>query len=146
MKKSSETAGRKKWGFTEGSATTTSTEDRSNSRSARKKNMAQNNPTLIQKLKELAAEAQDDEEIVYELIPQDDSDNSNESRYHIITNFTVITVLIPQTGYTNHTIVHYLANFTCEKDRYNLKQQGAIGKGLSENDVVWITLQARQFK
>ena len=71
---------------------TTSRKDRFNSRSARKKNMIQNNPTLLQKLKELSAEAEDDEEIVSNLIPQDDSDNSNKSRDHIITNSTVIPV------------------------------------------------------
>ena len=78
VKNSSKTAGRKNWGFTEGSATTTSREARLNSRSTRKKNMIQKNLTLLQKLKELAAESEDDEEIVPYLIPQADSDNSNE--------------------------------------------------------------------
>ena len=41
VKNSSKTAGRKKRGFTEGSPTTTSREDKSNSRSAHKKNMTQ---------------------------------------------------------------------------------------------------------
>ena len=50
--------------------------------------------TLLQKLKELAAEAEDDEEIVYDLIPQEASDNSDESRHQIITNCTLIPVLI----------------------------------------------------
>ena len=108
VKNSSKSAGRKNWGFTDGSSNTTSREAGLNSRSARKKNMIQNNPTLLQKLKELAAEAEDDEEIVSNLIPQDDSDNSNESRDHIITNSTVIPVLICQTGYNSPTIVHSL--------------------------------------
>ena len=73
----SKTAGSKKWGFNEGSATTTSREDKLNSRRARKKKMTQKNLTLLQKLKELAAEAEDDAEIVSELIPQANSDNSN---------------------------------------------------------------------
>ena len=47
--------------FTEGLSTTTSRGARSDSGSARKKNMTQNNPTLLQKLKELAAEVEDDE-------------------------------------------------------------------------------------
>ena len=41
VKNSSKTAGGKKRGFTEGSPTTTSREDKSNSRSAHKKNMTQ---------------------------------------------------------------------------------------------------------
>ena len=65
-----------------------------NSRSARNKNTTQKNPTLLQKLKELAAEATDDEEIVSDLIPQADSDNNDESKDNIITNSTVIIVLI----------------------------------------------------
>ena len=69
MKKSSKTAGRKKRGFTEGSATTTSREARSNSRSASKENMTHKNTTLLQKLKELAAKSEDDEEIVSDQIP-----------------------------------------------------------------------------
>ena len=68
VKNSSKTAGRENRGFTEGSAITTYRESRSNSRSARKKNMTQKNPTLPQKLKELAAEAKDDEEILSDLI------------------------------------------------------------------------------
>ena len=46
--------------FTEGSETTTSREARSNSRGACKKKLTQKNPTLLQKLKELEAEAGDD--------------------------------------------------------------------------------------
>ena len=56
--------------------------------------MTQKNPTLLNKLKELAADAEDGEEIVSELILQSDSDNRNDSRYHIITNSTIIPVLI----------------------------------------------------
>ena len=56
VNKLSKTARRKKRGFTEGSATAISREDRSNSRSTCKKNVTQKNPTLLQKLKELAAE------------------------------------------------------------------------------------------
>ena len=101
---------------------------------------------MLQKLKKLAAEAEDDEEILSDLNPQDESDNSDKSRYHIITNSTFIPVLICQTGYTIPTIVHSLENFPQKKDRYNKKNLGAIGKSKSENDVVWITLQDRQFK
>ena len=81
---------------------------------------------MLQKLKELAAEAEDDEEIVFDLIPQDDLDNNNKSRDQIITNSTVIPVLISQTGYTRPTIVHYLANISQKKDRYNKEILGAI--------------------
>ena len=66
---------------------------------------------MLQKLKELAAEVEDDEEIVFDLIPQDDSDNNDESRDHIITNFTVIPVLIRRIGYNSPTIVHSLEKF-----------------------------------
>ena len=52
--------------------------------------MTQKNSILLPKLKELAAEAEDDEEIVSNLITQSESDNSNESRYQIITNSTAI--------------------------------------------------------
>ena len=92
---------------------------RSISRSARKKKTTQKNPTLLQKLKELAADAEDGEEELSNLIPQYDSDNSNDSRNHIITNSTLILVLICQTGYTGPTMVHSLANFPRKKDRYN---------------------------
>ena len=71
MKNLSKTAGRKKRGFTEGSATTTSREAGSNSISACKKKLTQTNPTLLHKLKELAAEAEDDEEIVSDLITEE---------------------------------------------------------------------------
>ena len=128
MKNSSNKSGSKKRGFTEGSAIKTSGEARSNSRSALKKNVTQKNPTLLQKLKELAAEAEDDNEIVSELITQDNTDNSNESRDQIITKSSVIPVLICQTGYTSPTIVHSLENFPQKKDRYNKKFSGAIGK------------------
>ena len=53
---------------------------------------------MLQKLKELAAEGEDDEDILSDLIPQSDSGNINESRDQIITNSTVIPVLIYQTG------------------------------------------------
>ena len=108
--------------------------------------MTQKNPTLLQQLKELAADADDDEEIVSELIPQDESDKIYKSKNCIITNSTVIPVLICHTGYTSPTIVHSLVNFPRKKDRYNKKNLGAIEKRGSENEVVWITLQARQFK
>ena len=101
---------------------------------------------MLQKLKELAAEAEDDKEIVSDLIPQDESDKSKKSRDHIITNSTVIPVLICQTGYTSPTIVHSLENIPRKKDRYNKKVLGVIGEGGSENDVVWITIQSFQFK
>ena len=74
---------------------------------------------LLQKLKELADEAEDDEEMVSDLIPQDNSDNSNNSRDHIIINSTVIPVLICQTGYNSPTIEHSLAKISQKKDRYN---------------------------
>ena len=81
--------------------------------------MSQKNPTLLQKLTELAAEEQDDEEILSDLIPQADSDNNDESRDHIITDSTVIPVLIYQTRYNTPTIVHFLEKFPWKKDRYN---------------------------
>ena len=45
------TAGRKKWGFTEGLATTTSREAKSTSRSAHKKNMTQKKSDLASEIK-----------------------------------------------------------------------------------------------
>ena len=51
-------------------------------------------------------EAEDDEKMVSNLITQDESDNKDKSRDHIITNSTVIPVLICQTGYTIPMIVH----------------------------------------
>ena len=105
----SKTAGRKKRGFTEVSATTTSRKAHKNSRSTHKKNVTPKYPTLLQKLKYLAAEAEDYEEIVYNLIFQDDSDNSNKSRYLITTKSTVISVSICQTGYTSPMIVNSFA-------------------------------------
>ena len=66
---------------------------------------------MLGKLKELAAEAEDDEEIVFDLILQDYSEKSDKSRYHIITNSAIIPVLIYQTGYTSPTIVRSLAKF-----------------------------------
>ena len=76
---------------------------------------------MLHKLKELVAEAENDEEIVSDLITQANSDNSNESRDHIITNSTVIPVLICQTGYNSPMIVHSLTKITWKKDRYNKK-------------------------
>ena len=64
--------------------------------------------TLLQKLKELASEVEDYKEVVPGLIPKEDSDNRNNSRFHITKNYTVIPVLICQTGYTSPTIVHSL--------------------------------------
>ena len=84
----------------------------SNSRSAPKKKFTQKNPTLLQKLKELAAEAEDDEAIVSDLIPQSESDNIDESRDNITTKSTVTPVLICQTRYTSPTIVHSLGFFS----------------------------------
>ena len=60
--------------------------------------MTKTNPTLLQKLMEFAAEAEDDEKIVSDLIPHADSDNNDESRDHIIKSSTAIPVLICQTG------------------------------------------------
>ena len=76
---------------------------------------------MLQKLKELAAEAEDDEEIVSDLISQDDSDNIYKSRDHIIKNSTFISLLICQTGYNSYTIVHSLGKIPRKKDRYNKK-------------------------
>ena len=92
------------------------------------------------------AEVECDDDIVSDIITQEDSDNSNNSRYHITTNSTVIPVLICHTGYTSPTIVHSLENNSRNKDRYDRKLLGAIDKRESENKVVWITLQALQFK
>ena len=69
---------------------------------------------MLHKLKELAAEAEDDEEIVSDLIPQEDLYNIEESRDNIITNFTVIPVLICKAGYTTPTVVYSL-NFLPKK-------------------------------
>ena len=77
--------------------------------------MTQKHSTLLQKLKELAAESEDDEEIVSDLIPQAKSDNNYDSKDHIITNSTVIPVLICQTGYNIPTIVHSLATFSLKR-------------------------------
>ena len=59
-----------------------------NSKSASKKNTTQKNPNLLQKLKELAADSEYDEEILSNLIPQTDSDNREKPRNHIIKNST----------------------------------------------------------
>ena len=69
MKNLSKTAGQKE-GVTKDLTTTTSRGFRSNSRSACKKKLTQKNTTLLQKLKGLAADAKDDEEIVLDLTPQ----------------------------------------------------------------------------
>ena len=92
--------------------------------------------TLLQKLKGLAADIEYDEEIVYNIIPQYDSDNNDKSRNHMIINSSIIPVLIYHTVYTSPTIVHSLENFPRKKDRYNKKCLGAIEKMESENDVV----------
>ena len=94
----------------------------------------------------MEAEAEDRKDIVSDLFPQVDSDNSNKSRDHITTNSTVIPVLICQTGYASPTMVHSLANFARKKDRHNKKLFGVIGKREYENYVVRITLQVRQLK
>ena len=101
---------------------------------------------MLQKLTKLAAEAEDDEEIISYLISKSDSYNNNKSRDHIIKNSTVIPVLICQTGYNIPTIVHSLAKFPRKKDWYNKNILGAIGKRKSEHEGVWITFQARQFR
>ena len=49
-------------------------------RSARKRNMTQKNPTLLQKLKKLLAESEDDEEKVSDLIPHSNSDTPTSQR------------------------------------------------------------------
>ena len=67
-------------------------------REAHVRKLIQKNPTLLQKLKELAAEVEYDEDIVPGLTSQEESYNIDESRDHITTNSTVITVLICQTG------------------------------------------------
>ena len=74
--------------------------------------MTQKNSTLLQKLKELAPEVGDNEEIVSNLIHQSNSDNNYESRDHIITKSTVIPVLICHTGYNSPTVVHSFENIS----------------------------------
>ena len=69
----------------------------------------------------MAAEPDDDEEILSKLIPQSDSDNIDESRDHIIKKPTVNPVLICQTGYNSPAIVHSVEKFPLKKDRYNEK-------------------------
>ena len=123
----SKIAGRKKRGFTKGSGTKTSWESRFNLRSTCKKKLAQKNPTLLQKLKKLAAETEDEEEIVYDLTPQSNSDNSDKSRDNITKNSTFIPFLIYQTGYTSCTIVHCLA-ISPEKRIGTIKKLSVIGK------------------
>ena len=88
-------------------------------------------------------EAEDDEEIVSKLISLEEYYNNNESRDHIITNSTIIPVIICQTWYTSPTIVRSLENISQKNDRYNKKLLGAME---SKNDMVWITLQDRQSK
>ena len=67
---------------------------------------------MLQKIKELAAEAEDDEDRVSDLTTQEDSDSSNNSRGYITTNSTLISVLKYQTGYTSLMIVHSLEKIT----------------------------------
>ena len=75
----------------------------------------------------MADEAEDDEEIVSYLIPQEEEYNTDKSRNQKIKNSTVVIVLIYQTGYTSPTIVHSLAKvFPKKKDKYNKKRLGAI--------------------
>ena len=93
----------------------------------RKKNTTKK-PTLLKKLKELEAEADDDEEIVSDLIPQSNSDHNNESRDHIIKKSTVLPKRICEIGYNSFTIMHFLEFFSQKKDRYNKNSLGAIGK------------------
>ena len=79
-------------------------------RGASKNKSTPKNPTLLQKLTGLSADAEDDENILSDLTPQKYSKNINEIRDHITTNSTIIPVLIYQTGYTSPTIVHSLEN------------------------------------
>ena len=74
---------------------------------------------MLKKLKELEAEADDDEEIVSDLIPQSNSDHNNESRDHIIKKSTVLPKRICEIGYNSFTIMHFLEKISQEKDRYN---------------------------
>ena len=144
-------------------ATTTSREARSNSRSTRKKNVTKKNPNLLHKLKELTAEADYDEEIVSNLITQSESDKNNESRDHIITNSTVIPVLIYQTGYNSPTIVHSLEknpgkrigtikNVWVQLEKWNLKMTCCVShyKPASSDRrrliVYWIVMKNKSSK
>ena len=101
---------------------------------------------MLHNQKELAAEAEDDAEILSDFIPRDDSENSNKSKDCIITDSIVIPFIRCQTGYNSATIVKSFANLPRKNNRYNKKTLGAIGKREYENDVVWITLKARHFK
>ena len=76
---------------------------------------------MLQKLKGLAAEAEDNEEIVSDLINHSDSDSRDKSRDHITTKSTVSPVLICHTGYTRPTIMHSWAKFPQKKYRYDIK-------------------------
>ena len=94
----------------------------------------------------MATKAEDGEEIVSEIITHEDSDKRDDSRDHMIKNYTVIPVLIYQNGYTSPTIVHSLAEIYQKQDRDNKKILGAIGNREYKNDVVWITLQSLRVK
>ena len=121
-----------------GAATTTSWEYRSTTIGTYNNKSPPNNPTLIQKLKELVAEAEDDKDIVNDLTPKEDSGNNGKSRDHITTKYTVIQVLIYCTGYTRPTIVHSLAKVSLNKDRYEKKRLGTTEKRESENYMMLI--------
>ena len=59
-----------------------------------KNKLTPKNLIKLQMFKEFSDEADDDEDIVSDLTPQEDSGNSNNNRYHITTNSTIIPVLI----------------------------------------------------
>ena len=106
-------------------------------------------PTLLARMKELAADAEDDQDIILDLEPQGDSDKNEETREYITTHSDVLPILVFQTGFRRPNMVHSLGIYATSarrRDMWDKHMIGAIGNRETVDDVVWISLQASNFK
>ena len=106
-------------------------------------------PTLLEKMKELAADAEDDEDVLLDLEPQGESDKNEETREYITTQSDVLPLLVFQAGYIQPNIVHSVGIYATsarKRDMWDKHMIGAIGKRETEDDVVWISLATSHFK
>ena len=100
-------------------------------------------------MKELATDAEDDQDVLLDLKPQGDADKNQETRDYITTHSDVLSLLAFQVGCNQPHIMHSLGIYAMsarKRDMWDKHMIGKIGKREKVDDVVWISLATSHFK
>ena len=106
-------------------------------------------PTLLRRMQELAAEAEDDEDVVAELKVQGEGDNNLVVKEFLVNQVDPVGVLFFQPNHRQPHFIHSLGMFTGgprRKDTYDGHMLGAIGKRETVTDIQWFSVPPRMLR